>query len=101
MCIVGATRRVARSQDATPLRSLRPTGPKPGSLAAIIGQLKSVTTRRANTLLDPPLSHLWQRNYYEHVIRNERSLQRLRDYIAANPSRWPEDQLHPDHPSRW
>ncbi|MGH2613818.1 MAG: transposase [Thermomicrobiales bacterium] len=41
---------------------------------------------------------LWQSNYHEHVIRDERSLERLRAYIAANPARWTEDSLHPDHP---
>jgi REP element-mobilizing transposase RayT len=35
---------------------------------------------------------VWQRNYYEHVIRNDADLQRLRDYIAGNPVRWDEDE---------
>ena len=34
---------------------------------------------------------LWQRNYYEHIIRNERDLQTIREYIATNPVRWETD----------
>ena len=40
---------------------------------------------------------LWQRSYYEHVIRNEKALNRIRDYIANNPARWADD---PDNISR-
>ena len=38
----------------------------------------------------------WQRNYWEHIIRDERSLARIQAYIQDNPARWVEDQLHPD-----
>ncbi|MBW7884612.1 MAG: hypothetical protein H3C34_18635 [Caldilineaceae bacterium] len=38
---------------------------------------------------------VWQRNYYEHIIRNEASLQRIRDYILTNPARWSEDRENP------
>jgi len=38
----------------------------------------------------------WHRNYYEHIIRNEDSLNRIRHYIATNPSRWADDTLYPD-----
>lgn len=40
----------------------------------------------------PFVGKLWQRNYYEHIVRNEKSLQRITDYIFANPSRWYKDQ---------
>ena len=36
---------------------------------------------------------LWQRNYYEHIIRNEKSYQRISDYIVNNPSNWDEDKF--------
>jgi putative transposase len=39
---------------------------------------------------------LWQRNYYEHVIRNEESLLRIRQYILDNPARWAFDRENPD-----
>jgi putative transposase len=38
---------------------------------------------------------LWQRNYYEHIIRNEESMHRLRQYILDNPARWPDDAENP------
>jgi putative transposase len=40
---------------------------------------------------------VWQRGYYEHVIRNDKALDRIRDYIANNPARWADD---PDNISR-
>ena len=40
-------------------------------------------------------SRLWQRNYYEHVIRNEESLHRIREYILDNPARWEFDRENP------
>jgi putative transposase len=39
---------------------------------------------------------LWQRNYYEHIIRNERSLNAIRNYILNNPNRWPDDPENPE-----
>ena len=39
---------------------------------------------------------LWQRNYWDHVIRNESELHRIREYIRNNPALWEQDQLHPD-----
>ncbi len=69
--------------------------PPSGSLGAIVGNLKSITSRRINRLRGTPGIPFWQRNYWEHVIRNEASLQRIREYIRANPARWAKDQLHP------
>ncbi len=44
---------------------------------------------------------LWQRNYYEHIIRNDESLQLIRQYIDNNPLSWQEDEFHPDCLSKW
>lgn len=41
------------------------------------------------------VSSVWQRNYYEHVIRDEKSLDRIREYIATNPLRWHLDRENP------
>ncbi|MDM8000259.1 MAG: transposase, partial [Dehalococcoidia bacterium] len=38
---------------------------------------------------------VWQRGYYEHVVRNETELMAIREYIAANPARWAEDENNP------
>jgi len=55
---------------------------------------KSATTKRINIVRNAPGTLIWQRNYYEHTVRNELSLQRLRQYIHNNPLSWQEDQLH-------
>ena len=51
----------------------------------------SGTTNRSQ-----PGAPFWQRNYWEHIIRNDASLDRIRAYIRHNPARWAEDRLHPD-----
>jgi putative transposase len=78
----------------------RPHGPAAGSVGAIIGQIKSIAAKRINALRGTPAAPVWGRNYYEHIIRYETSLNRIRRYIAANPSRWAEDHEHPRHPLR-
>lgn len=69
-----------------------------GALGAVIGNFKSVTTRRINTMRHTPGARVWQRNYWEHIIRTPESHARIEDYITANPARWEADQLHPDTP---
>ena len=56
-----------------------------------------ITAKRINIIRDSPGIPLWQRNYYEHVIRNDADYHRIADYIATNPQRWAEDTLHPDN----
>jgi len=67
-----------------------------GSLCAVVQNFKSVTTRKINKIRHTPAHPLWQRNYYEHVIRNDRDLAAIRDYIAGNPARWLDDDNHPE-----
>jgi REP element-mobilizing transposase RayT len=43
---------------------------------------------------------LWQRNYYEHIIRDGASLDRIRRYIAGNPAHWPSDDENPQNARR-
>ena len=80
--------------DASPLPPY-PQGVPSGSLGAIVGNFKSVTARRINQLRRAPGTPVWQRNYYEHIIRGERALRAIRRYIAANPANWTLDPLHP------
>jgi REP element-mobilizing transposase RayT len=64
-------------------------------LGHMIRGFKAATTRlvaAAGHGLDHPL---WQRNYYEHIIRNEESLEAVRAYIADNPARWAQDRQNP------
>ena len=79
-----------------PLSQTISRGIKPGSLGAVVGSFKSAVSRQVSA---GNLSHvrpLWQRNYFERIIRNDRELDATRRYIEANPARWAED---PDHPS--
>ncbi len=74
----------------------RPHGPAPGSIGAIVGQFKSIATKRINAFRGIPGALVWQRNYYEHVIRNEDELNRLRQYILDNPVQWEMDENNPN-----
>ncbi len=67
----------------------------PTSLGSFISGLKSSVTSRARRELNVP--DIWQRNYYDHVIRGEAEFQKIWIYIADNPHRWQDDQLHPSH----
>ena len=72
--------------------NVRPRGPAPHSLGAIVGQFKSVVSRRINLLRGTPGGPVWQRNYWERVVRSWHSLERIRRYIAENPVRWELDR---------
>jgi putative transposase len=65
--------------------------PISGSIPTIIRSFKSEVTRRVNILRHTPGAKLWQRNYYEHVIRNEKDFQALLEYIHLNPIKWGND----------
>jgi REP element-mobilizing transposase RayT len=65
-------------------------------LGHIIAYYKYQTTKRINALRSAQGERFWQRNYYEHIIRNETEWQRIADYIQNNPARWVADQLHPN-----
>lgn len=71
-----------------------PHGTQSGSVGAIIQNYKSSTTRRINAIRKTPGGILWQRNYYEHIIRNQHSLEEIREYIQANPSVWLRDKYN-------
>ena len=76
--VVGATRRVAPTLQS-------------GSLGAIIGQFKAKVTKRYRRFRKNDASPIWQRNYYEQIIRNERHLTAVQQYIHNNPANWAED----------
>ena len=62
-----------------------------GSLGAIVGRVKGSVTRRVHESSTYRDQIVWQRNYHDHIIRNEKSLQAIREYIVMNPSRWADD----------
>ena len=57
-------------------------------LGRLIGAFKTTSTKRINMIRGTPGIALWQRNYYEHIVRGEFDLFRIRKYIAANPAKW-------------
>jgi len=58
----------------------------------MIAGYKSVTTKRINEFRGTPGHPVWQRNYYEHIIRSNEDLDRIHRYILANPLLWPTDE---------
>ncbi len=64
------------------------------TLGAIVRGFKGAATRRINRRRGTPGEPVWQRGYYEHVIRTRRALDRIRRYIRQNPARWHRDLNH-------
>ena len=75
--------------------------PVSGSIPTVIRSFKSVVSKSLNGFLGTACraptgrTTRWQRNYYEHIIRNEESLARIRKYIANNPENWDSDDENP------
>jgi len=67
--------------------------PKPGSLSTVIRSYKSAVSKHARQI-NPDFA--WQSRFYDHVIRNNESLNKIRYYIWDNPEKWSTDQLNPD-----
>ncbi len=82
--------------SASPLQRVplpaQPKGTVPHSLGAILGAYKASVSNKAHHILDNPGITIWQRNYYEHVIRDEAELQKIRQYIHNNPLKWELDE---------
>lgn len=64
-------------------------------LPEIVRAFKSFSAKRINRLLRTDGIPVWQRNYYEHIIRNEREMDNITKYIETNPSRWNDDDENP------
>jgi REP element-mobilizing transposase RayT len=80
---------------------VRPFGTIENSLGRVVQAFKSLTTveyvKGVNDLNWSPFSgRLWQRNYYERIIRNENEMSAIREYIRFNPSKWSLDKDNPD-----
>ena len=85
--VVGA--RSARPNIDTETGQANPAPTKMPTLGNIIGYFKYQTTKQINLS-----NKIWQRNYYEHIIRNEQSFQRIVEYIIDNPTKWNEDKFY-------
>ena len=65
-------------------------------LSEIIRQFKTFSARRINQIRKTPEVPVWQRNYYEHIIRNQESYDQIVEYIQNNPVNWKIDKLFVD-----
>lgn len=100
--LVGADPRVCPENTGAHRGAPLPLEPRQRlSLATVVQRFKTLTTKR---YIDGVNHHhawpsfqgrLWQRNYYEHIIRNEAALEHIRQYIADNPVRWAFDSENP------
>ncbi len=98
----------AQVQHAAPLQNESPNDPLvgaqhgaplrpnvvPGSLGAVIRSFKAAVTRQINQQENKPGSSIWQRNYYETIVRTEEQLYAIRHYIRENPKRWQLDRYN-------
>jgi REP element-mobilizing transposase RayT len=64
-------------------------------LSEIVRNLKSYSARMINEIRGTPGAPVWQRSFYDHIVRDERDLRRIRQYIADNPAKWAEDHDNP------
>ncbi|MDO8136598.1 MAG: transposase [Candidatus Brocadiales bacterium] len=96
---------VGAGPRACPEEKGQPQGVAPTtilSLPDVMHRFKSLTTRRyiegvKQNNWEPFKKHFWQRNYYEHVIRNEEDLNQIREYVITNPLKWAMDSENPNN----
>jgi REP element-mobilizing transposase RayT len=81
-----------RGEVTSPLQSPLPQP----TLGKIIAYFKYQSTKYVNQLHKTPGIKLWQRNYYEHIIRDENEINRIRKYIIENPLKWDMDNENPN-----
>ncbi len=81
---------------------MNPAPTSKSTLGDIVGAFKSISTNQYiegvhNKGWIPFFKKLWQRNYHEHIVRNERELEAIRKYIHNNPKQWMLDRDHPNN----
>ena len=90
---VGAGLKPVGKIESTVGAGLKPAPTKKRhALPEIVRALKTFSSRRINEIRNTPGVKLWQRNYYEHIIRNENELNEIRKYIQQNPLKWETDK---------
>ena len=100
--LVGADGCPPYNTDGTPLsasgtHSCAPLRRKPKSLGSIIAGFKSAGTAKINQQRGTPGAPVWQRNYYDRIIRDDGELDRARQYILDNPIKWELDRENPNN----
>jgi REP element-mobilizing transposase RayT len=91
---------VIHDDPVVPALSSRATTRVAPTLGDIVGAFKSITTHEYIRGVDESnwpqfYKRLWQRNFYEHIIRDQPDYERIARYIADNPSNWAEDEENP------
>jgi putative transposase len=66
-------------------------------LGQIIGYFKYQSTKDINNLTKSPGKKIWQRSFYDRIIRDEKELYRIRKYIEQNPIKWEIEMEHPNN----
>jgi putative transposase len=89
---VGAS---GRKPSPQPLGDVVHRSPK--SLSSLVAGFKAAVTKQVNLLRETSGNPVWQRNYYEHIIRDHESLLKIQRYITDNPLNWSSDSLHPSN----
>lgn len=79
----------AKGTETVPLRKC--------TLGQVVAYFKYQTTKSIDRIRNTPGAPLWQRNYYEHIIRNQNDLDEIREYITNNPLKWELDRENPSN----
>jgi REP element-mobilizing transposase RayT len=82
------------SQESITIRGGETPPLRKPSFGQVVAYFKYLSTKRVNQLLHIPPKRLWQRNYYEHIIRDERDHYNARKYILENPLKWQQDEFY-------
>ena len=69
------------------------------SLNQVMGLLKSGVTREIHII--KPLMHVWQRSFYDHIIRNQREYEKIWLYIESNPQNWSKDCFYENNAGKY
>jgi len=85
----------AQTEDLSMVEANIPAPIKRVPLSEIVRQFKTFSARRINTVRKTPGLSVWQRNYYDHIIRSDHEHEEIASYIANNPAAWLTDAEHP------
>ena len=83
-------------RESLPIREIRPYDKRTRpDLSEVVRAFKSFSATRINRVRHTEGMPIWQRNYYEHIVRDQREMGRIAGYIEANPINWDEDEENP------
>jgi REP element-mobilizing transposase RayT len=97
--IIQELENLCRGGVTPPLQTPQPPPPyaKPMTLGTMVAYFKYQSTKQMNAVTGNIGQKIWQRNYYDHIIRTETALNNIRRYILGNPMMWRSDMEHPDN----